>query len=58
MRTPYIVETVTLEGTVLGVSEKVLGLIYQIRLQFQDIAPLAAEVLDKIEKYNTKGDTK
>jgi hypothetical protein len=53
LRTPYIADTIYLEGHVLECREKVKGLIYHNRFQFHDITPLAENVLEKIEKYNT-----
>ena len=58
LRAPYLPNTIYLEGTVCQAEEKVLGLIYQIRLQFQNLTPFAAEALDKIEKYNINGDAR
>jgi hypothetical protein len=52
LRTPYIAETIYLEGHVLESQEKVKGLIYHNRFQFREITPLAESVLQKIEKYN------
>ena len=53
LRTPYITDTVYLEGHVLESREKIKGLIYHNRFQFHEITPLAESVLEKIEKYNT-----
>ncbi len=56
LRTPYITDIIYMEGHILEAKEKVKGLIFQNRLQFLNLSPLAIEVLEKIEKYNTKGD--
>ncbi|MBF0593340.1 MAG: PilZ domain-containing protein [Candidatus Omnitrophica bacterium] len=58
LRAPFIVDTLYLEGRILHISEKVKGLIYQNNLQFQNLTPLAVEMLEKIEKYNLNGDIK
>ncbi|NTV29383.1 MAG: PilZ domain-containing protein [Candidatus Omnitrophica bacterium] len=52
LRTPYIADTIYLEGYVLESHEKVKGLIYHNRFQFHEVTPLAVNVLEKIEKYN------
>ncbi|MBF0485030.1 MAG: PilZ domain-containing protein [Candidatus Omnitrophica bacterium] len=52
LRTPYIFDTIHLEGQVLESKEKVKGLIFENRLQFHDVTPQAADILDKIEKFN------
>lgn len=52
LRTPYVADTIYLEGHVLNSHEKVKGLVYENRLKFYAIAPEAQIVLDKIEKYN------
>jgi hypothetical protein len=53
LRTPYIADTIYLEGHVLQSHEKVKGLIYHNRFKFHELTPLAESVLEKIEKYNT-----
>ncbi len=58
LRTPYISDTIYLEGIILDIQEKIKGMIYKNRLQFQNISPMAAAVLKKIEQYNLKGDVK
>ena len=52
LRTPYVAETVYLEGHVLHSREAVKGLLYANRVKFHDISPKSADVLEKIEKYN------
>ena len=52
LRTPYVADTIYLEGHILNSRETVKGLLYSHRLKFHDIAPESADVLDKIEKYN------
>ncbi|NLE65665.1 MAG: PilZ domain-containing protein [Elusimicrobia bacterium] len=54
LRTPYIAQTVHLEGKILESTQKVAGLIYHNRLQFSDVSPQALDVLEKIEAYNSK----
>ena len=52
LRTPYIADTIYLEGEILESHEKIKGLIYHNRLKFKDVTPLAERVLEKIELYN------
>jgi hypothetical protein len=57
LRTPYVSEKVYLEGRILECKEKIKGVIYQNRIKFNDLTSHAADVLDKIEKYNlSKGE--
>jgi hypothetical protein len=55
MRTPFTTGSVTLEGTVLESRERIKGLIYDIRLQFQNLPPQANDILEKIEYYGVRG---
>ncbi len=52
LRTPYVADTIYLEGHILNSRETVKGLVYANRLKFHDITPESADVLEKIEKYN------
>jgi hypothetical protein len=52
LRTPYVADTIYLEGNLLSSTEKIKGLIYINHLKFHDISSEALEVLEKIEKYN------
>ncbi len=52
LRTPYVADTIYLEGKVLDCREKIKGMVYDNRLKFQDVVPEALAVLEKIEKYN------
>ncbi len=52
LRTPYISDTVFLEGHILSCREKVRGMIFENRVKFQDVSPRAQDVLAKIEQYN------
>jgi hypothetical protein len=54
MKTPFIADPVRLEGVVLECREKVPDMIYEIRLQFQDVTRQAMAVLDKIEGYGKR----
>ena len=57
LRTPYVAEKVYIEGRILESKEKIKGVIYQNRIKFNDLSSHAAEVLDKVEKYNlSKGE--
>lgn len=55
LKTPFVTDSLRLEGVVLECKEKVAGLIYEIRLQFQDVPARELGVLEKIEKYGTAG---
>lgn len=54
LRTPYISETVHLEGTILDSESKVGGIIYQNRLVFNNLDTIAEDILTRIEKYNAE----
>jgi hypothetical protein len=51
LKTPYIADSVFLEGTVLESHEKILQLLYEVRLEFKDVSPQAMSVLERIEQY-------
>jgi hypothetical protein len=51
LKAPFIADSIHLEGLVLECREKVSEMIYEIRLQFQDIPPQVLVVLEKIEGY-------
>ena len=53
LKTPFITDTLYLEGSVLESVEKIRGLIYHNRLKFLGLSAQAADVLDKVEQYNT-----
>ena len=55
MRTPFTTGSVHLEGVVLESRERIKNLIYDVRLQFQNLQPQAEEILEKIEQHSTKG---
>ena len=52
LKTPFISDSIQLEGAVLGCVEKIPDMIYEIRLQFQNIPEQAMALLDKIECYS------
>jgi len=52
LKAPFIAESVRFEGVVLECREKVAGMIYEIRLQFQEIPQQALALFKKIESYN------
>lgn len=58
LRTPYLTDVINFEGTIVGIHEKIKGLIYQNHLQFNSITPAAASILDKIETYHSKNEEK
>ena len=51
LKTPFIADSIILDGVVLECKEKVPDLIYEVRLQFQQTSPQVLTVLDKIESY-------
>jgi len=51
LKTPYLTDVVLLEGIVLGSKEKIPKLIYEVRMEFQDLSEQANDVLGKIELY-------
>ena len=57
LKAPFIADPVRLEGLVLGCREKIPEMIYEIRVQFQEIPHQALIALEKIESYGEiKGD--
>ena len=54
LKTPFIADFIQLEGVVLECREKVPEMIYEIRLQFQEVPQQALVVLEKIENYASK----
>lgn len=52
LKTPFIADSIRLEGVVLGCIEKIPEMIYEIRLQFQEITEQASTALEKIESYS------
>ena len=55
MRTPFTTGSVHLEGIVLESRERIKNMIYDVRIQFQNLQPQAQEILEKIEQHSTKG---
>lgn len=53
MRTPFTTGTVIFEGIVLESRERIRNLIYDVRLEFKNIQPIALEILEKIELYGS-----
>ena len=52
LKAPFIADPIRLEGVVLECKEKIPELIYEVRLQFQEISQQALAALDKIEDYS------
>ena len=52
LKTPFIADSIHMEGMVLECKEKVADMIYEIRLQFKEIPDNAIGVLKKIESYD------
>jgi hypothetical protein len=55
MRTPFTTGSIMLEGIVLEARERIKGMIYDVRLQFQNLPEQANDILEKIEYYGIKG---
>ncbi len=49
--TPYLTETSSLTGVVIESSAKIPGLLYETRMQFEDLTPSASAFLDEIINY-------
>ena len=54
LKTPFISEKVNLEGIVLESREKISNLIFEVRLEFQNVSEQAKDVLEKIERYSAQ----
>ena len=54
LKTPFLGDHLALQGIVLECREKVSGLIYEVRVQFQNLPIASKEILAKIEKYTLK----
>jgi len=56
LNTPFIADPIHLEGVVLQSKEKIPEMIYEIRVQFNDVSEQVLNVLEKIESYgNAEG---
>jgi len=51
LKTPFLAESIAIDGIVLESREKIPDMIYEIRLQFQNISDEVMNVLEKIENY-------
>jgi hypothetical protein len=51
LKTPFIGDSIRLEGVVLECKEKIPDMIYEIRLQFQEVPEHVLAVLEKVENY-------
>ena len=58
LRTPYITESIYLEGQVQQSHEKMKNLLYETRLKFDKLDPLAEFVLTKMTAFFMNGDNK
>jgi len=56
VNTPYVSDTTYVEGTVLQSHEKVSGIVYETRFQYENLSPDAEFVLNKLISYFTSGD--
>ncbi len=51
LKTPYLTGTVYLEGKVLGCTEKLNGILFETRMQFEQVSTQAEFVINKIVDY-------
>ena len=51
LKAPFVADPIHLEGVVLECKEKIPEMIYEIRLQFQEIPREVLTVLEKMESY-------
>jgi len=60
LRTPYLADVTQFEGTVLQSHEKISNIIYETRLQFNELSPQAEFLLQKLEEFfkQEKGEAK
>ena len=52
LKTPFISDSISVEGVVLECKEKITDMIYEVRLQFQEVPRQVLTVLEKIETYS------
>ena len=51
LNTPYLTDTTYLEGSVLASHEKIKNLIYETRLQFEQLDPEAEFLIEKLSEF-------
>ena len=56
LKTPFLADFIHIEGVVLDSKEKIPHMIYEIRLQFDNLSPEVLDVLDRIERYSLKSE--
>ncbi|MEI7998331.1 MAG: PilZ domain-containing protein [Candidatus Omnitrophota bacterium] len=54
LKTPFLADSVYLQGEVLECREKISELIYEIRLELKDTSTQAKDILAKVEQYALK----
>jgi len=54
LKTPFMAELTHLEGVVRGSTEKLKNIIYETRLQFENLTPQAQFVIGKLIQYFEK----
>ena len=54
LKTPFLNDKIKLEGVVLESKEKIARLIYEVRVEFNNVSEQAKEVLAKIEQYSAQ----
>lgn len=55
IHTPFLSESILVDGLVLQSREKVKGMIYEIRVRFVDVPSEVLVILEKIEQYHNSG---
>ena len=54
LKTPFLSELTHLEGTVLESHERIKNVIYETRLEFDEISPQSKEVIEELIKHFEK----
>ena len=56
LKTPFISEAIYFEGKVIESREKLANIIFEIRVVFNNLSPIAEQVLHKLEQIGFKGE--
>lgn len=56
IKTPFLIEMASLEGEVLQSHEKVKNIIYETRIKFRDLSPVAVQALNNVIEYFSKSE--
>ena len=52
LKVPFFTDTLNMRGKVLDCSDKISGLIFDVRVQFSDVSAEVLNLMDKIERYS------